>query len=266
MSTEKLNKLNSLITQWPNSTVFSCSYLHKQGFSYELLKRYRNSGWLKTIGRGALAKMNDPIEWTGGLYAIQEQLQLSIFPAAKTALELQGSAHFISTGEGHTVFLFGSPKARLPGWFKEYDWNINLTYTTPNLFPKNPNLGITEKSFVTFKIRLSSRERAILEALHLVPYEQEFEEAYLLMENLRTLRPTLIQELLESCNSIKVKRLFLYLAEATNQPWFSKINLSQVDIGKGKRVIAEGGQFISKYNISVPKLGTENSALSKEGK
>ncbi len=36
------------------------------------------------------------------------------------------------------------------------------------------------------------------------------------MEGLTTLRPRLIQSLLEQCRSVKVKRLFTVLAEACN--------------------------------------------------
>jgi hypothetical protein len=72
-----------------------------------------------------------------------------------------------------------------------------------------------------------------------------------------SLSNSLVQSLLETCKSIKVKRLFLHLADATHQPWADEIKLARIDLGKGKRVIAGGGKFDSKYNISVPK--------SKEG-
>ena len=241
--------------------MFSCYYLTTQGFSLDLIKRYRKSGWLKAVGRGAVARASDEIDWTGGLYAIQEQLKFPIFPGAKTALELQGSAHFVPTGKGHAVFLFGAPETKLPAWFKQYDWGMALTYTTPDLFSGDANVGLTQKKRGAYTIRLSSRERAMMEVLYLIPHEQEFEEARLLMENLRTLRPKLVQELLERCNSIKVKRLFMVLAEATHQPWVSKVNLSKVDFGKGKRVIVKGGVFNSKYNISVPKHEIEGTVV-----
>lgn len=62
-----------------------------------------------------------------------------------------------------------------------------------------------------------------------------------------------MQSLLERCKSIKTKRLFLFLAEATEQPWFSKIRVAKIDLGKGKRLIVKGGVFNSKYQITVPK-------------
>ena len=90
--------------------------------------------------------------------------------------------------------------------------------------------------------------------LSLVPQEQSFEEAKLLMEGLSTLRPQAVQELLEVCNSIKAKRLFLFLAEACNHEWIKKINFLTIDLGNGKRVIEKNGVLDSKYNITVPKV------------
>lgn len=51
-----------------------------------------------------------------------------------------------------------------------------------------------------------------MEMLYLVPKVHSFEEADLIMESLSTLRGDLLQKLLEKCNSVKVKRMFLYLS------------------------------------------------------
>ena len=105
-----------------------------------------------------------------------------------------------------------------------------------------------------YEIRLSCRELAMLEVLYLVGSKESYENAALLMEGLNTLRPALVQELLEKCSSIKVKRLFMHLAERFKHPWVKKVAVSKIDFGKGKRVIEEGGRFDAKYRISVPKI------------
>ena len=66
----------------------------------------------------------------------------------------------------------------------------------------------------------------------------------------------MVQELLEDCNSIKVKRLFLYLAENSDHFWFKELNVKSVNLGKGKRVIDVNGKLDKKYNITVPKTNT----------
>jgi hypothetical protein len=103
----------------------------------------------------------------------------------------------------------------------------------------------------TYSVTISAPERAIMEVLHLVPYECSFEGAQQLMEGLSTMRPSLIQSLLGKCSSIKVRRLFMYLAEKCNLPWVGKIDTSKVEFGKGKRVIVKGGRFDPKYQITV---------------
>jgi hypothetical protein len=73
------------------------------------------------------------------------------------------------------------------------------------------------------------------------------------MEGLTNLRPKKIQELLEQCSSIKVKRLFLYMAEKAGHQWMQFLNVPKLNLGKGARTIVRGGVYVSKYDISIPK-------------
>lgn len=73
------------------------------------------------------------------------------------------------------------------------------------------------------------------------------------MEGLNNLRPASVQKLLEACNSIKVKRLFLYMADKANHDWVRYLNLDNVDLGSGKRSIVADGVYVAKYQITVPK-------------
>lgn len=263
MSLERGSKINLLITGWPNAAVATSSYLAKSGYNYDLIKRYRRSGWIKPIGRGAFARVGDTVDWTGGLFAIQEQLKLPIHAAAKTALELQGVAHFVPLGKKHPLYLSGASGTKLPAWFENHDWDRKIVYVTLDLFSGEQDLGITKLKFGAYSICLSSRERAILELIHLVPQNQQYDEARLLTDGLRTPRPKLLQQLLEKCTSIKVKRIFLHLAEAGRHEWFSELDLSKIKLGKGKRVIGEGGKYDPKYQISVPTVSTGESSTDK---
>ena len=92
-----------------------------------------------------------------------------------------------------------------------------------------------------------------MEMLYFVPKEQGFDEAQKIIENLFTLRPQLVQKLLENCNSIKTKRLFLYLAEKQSLPWVRKLDLSRINLGSGARQIVAGGFLDKKFKITVPK-------------
>lgn len=111
-------------------------------------------------------------------------------------------------------------------------------------------LRITYKEF---ELLLSSPELAAMEMLSLIPKEQSFDEATKIMEGLTTLRPQLVQSLLEECISVKVKRLFLFLAEKLEHNWFKELQIENINLGGGKRVIVKNGMLNKKYNITVPR-------------
>lgn len=253
MSRFKGSKINQLLKKWQPGTVATSRWFEEQGIYQQLVQRYQRSSWIDRIGHGAFIRSGDRVEWEGAVFAIQEQLGLPVHIGGKTALQMQGYGHFLQLGKKCPVSLFGTPGTRLPLWFDVFRSGIDLHYLMAHLFSSTNRLGLTKKVVGTFEISLSTPERAVLELLYLVPQEESFEEAGLLMEGLNTLRPVLVQALLEKCRSIKVKRLFLHLAEKQNHPWFKKLDTARVNLGKGKRSLIKGGHFDAKYQISVPK-------------
>lgn len=221
-----------------------------QGIGRNLINKYKRSGWLTPIGAGAYILSRDNVRWPGAVYAMQKQLKSSVHVGGKTALQLRGAAHYLPV-DLKRIYLFGGAGEKLPSWFKSYDWGVEVNYSMTTLFQTSS--GFVEEDYGTFSINVSSPERAILEVLYLVPGKQTFEESSLLMENLITLRPLVVRELLENCNSIKVKRLFMLLAEKHGHAWVDKIDLSRISLGSGKRVVVKGGGLDNKYQITVPK-------------
>lgn len=255
MASETSSKINQLLKKWPSGAVAVLPWLEKQGAYQQLVHEYEKTSWIRRLGQGAYARAGDKVEWTGGLYAIQEQMGLPVHAGGKTALQMQGYAHFLPLGKGAMVSLFGLPDVKLPAWFKQYRWGVKVRYLTTNLFIGEANQGLTKKEIGSYSVSVSAPERAIMEVLYRVPKEESYEEARLLMEGLTTLRPRLVQTLLEHCNSVKVKRLFMVLAESCQHTWVKKLDLSKVNFGKGKRMLVRGGRFDSKYKISVPDAG-----------
>lgn len=247
------SKINQLLKKWPISAVAVLPWLQQQGAYQQLIYEYEKTDWVRRIGRGAYVRAGDKVEWTGGLYALQEHLHLPVHAGGKTALSMQGYAHFLPMGKGTTVVLFGPPKVKLPQWFTQYRWGGKIRYTTTNLFTSKGDQGLTHKDMRFYPVTLSTPERAMMEVLYDVPNRESFEEAKLLMEGLTTLRPRLVQTLLEACTSVKVKRLFMVLAERCGHAWVKKLIPSQIEFGKGKRMLIKGGRFDSKYNITVPE-------------
>lgn len=245
-------KLKKLLTTWPQGTVCLSSYLNERGIGYDLQRLYRKSGWITSIGQGAVARTGDEVTWQGAVYALQQQAGMKIHVGAKTALTIQGFAHFINLAQ-EKIQLFGPPKTKLPTWFKNHNWGGKVEFHRTSLFGENTQLGLQTRSYKTFEINLSTPERALLELLDLVPQRETFSESALIAESLSTLRPKTLQQLLNHCTSIKVKRLFLYLAEKQNHAWLKRLDLSKVDLGTGDRQIVKGGIYDPKYRITVPE-------------
>lgn len=250
MDNEKASKINQLLASTPRGIVLTSSWLVKQGYSLDLQKRYRSSNWLKSIGTGAMIMNGDTVKYTGAIYALQRQLGLSTHIGGKSALALQGKAHYLELQAGR-VILFGQQNEQLPTWFMLYDWNAKIEYYQSAFLL--PDMGMTEVDFPDFQLRVSSPARAMLECLYMVPDKQELVECYEIMEGLNRLRPEHVQELLESCKSVKVKRLFLYLAKKAGHSWFDYLKPEKFDLGSGKRSMVKNGVLIKEYGITVPK-------------
>lgn len=239
-----------------SGAIATSKWLKEQGISSKLAWWYVHSGWLERVGDGAYKRSGDKINWLAVMPALQNQLHLPVHVGAKTALQLLGQGHFLPVQGIKKIDLFTTPKTNLPKWMVDLIIPESFIIHKTNLFQKNNDqkLGLIEKNFDGVTTLLSSPERAILEILYLIPDKQSFDEASLLMESLNQLRPQVIQKLLETCNSIKTKRLFLYLADKFQHTWLSELNLKNIMLGRGKRKIGSGGDYDPKYQISVPKI------------
>lgn len=250
MTTVNKTKINKLLQEQPSGIVLLSSWLAKQGYSIDLQKHYRKMSWLQSIGKGALIRAEDKVGYEGAIYALQSQGGLTIHPGGRTALSLLGKAHYLELA-ANKVVLFGSSSEKLPTWFKKYDWGMRLDYYETSFLPTD--LGFAEVEVKSFSIKVSGAARAIMECLYLAPQKQELMECFELMEGLNNLPPKQVQTLLENCQSVKVKRLFLYMAEKADHNWFKYLDLKNVDLGKGKRSIVKNGAFVDKYGITIPK-------------
>jgi hypothetical protein len=250
VSTQNESKLTKLLQHHKPGTVCLPAWLEKIGISRDLQKRYRHSGWLQSIGTGALKRPDDEVHWQGGVYALQTQAELPIHPGAATALSMQGFAHFARFSHDR-LFLFSPRRSSLPAWFRTRDWGVPLTHVKTSMLPEH--LGLTDYAMNTFAIRVSCPERAILECLYLAPDDMDLLECFQLMEGLVNLQPRVVQELLMACISVKATRLFLYMADKAKHKWLPHIDTSKLNLGKGHRRLAKDGVFISQYNLTIPK-------------
>lgn len=243
-------KINQLLQAWPRGTVAVHAFLAEHGVSRKLAEQYRKGGWIDSVGVGAFVRRGDKVGWEGALYALQRYAGKAVHPGGRTALELSGMAHYLRLEPRRRVDLYGPPGLRLPRWLTQHDWGVAWRYFGSSLFADG--IGVTSREFGEFALAVSSPERAILEVLDGVPRVTDFAEARQLLEALPTLRPTLTQSLLEACTSVKVKRLCLFLADATAMSWRSALDDTRIELGSGKRQVVAGGRFDKRYGITVP--------------
>ncbi len=115
------------------------------------------------------------------------------------------------------------------------------------------DIGMVDFRVGAYSVKIAEPARAVMECLELAPLKFDLEEAWHIMEGLSALRPESVVELMHQCKSVKVLRLFLFMAEKAGHAWFKYIDADSIDLGKGKRSISPGGVYIPKYGITVPK-------------
>lgn len=254
MTTNYDKKLMNLLSNHVPGTVLLAAWLEKNGISRNLQQYYLKSGWLETYGIGAFKRPHENVQWTGALNSLQRKTEVHVHVGGLTSLSLQGLSHYVRM-EKEPLYLFSPQYVKLPKWFLTQEWSNQIVHVKTKFLPANT--ALFEYSLDGLKLQISSPERAILECLQLTPNRFDLVECYQILEGLANLRPKLLQELLENCNSIKVKRLFLFMASKARHQWLEFIDQSRIDLGTGDRVIVKGGVYISEYKISVPKELTE---------
>lgn len=247
---KKGTKINQILQQLPQGVVFLSLWLKAQGCSYELQQRYRKNGWLISIGKGAMLRSGQKPILSGAIYALQKQAGIQIHIGGRTALGMQGYAHYIEMGSKETL-LFAEAGKKLPNWVINTNWDIKPTLINTSFLSQK--IGLVEFKVDGLGLNISGAARAIMECLYLAPNRFELTEAYEIMEGLSLLKPATVQFLLEQCKSVKVKRMFLHFAEKAGHSWFRQLQISKINIGSGKRSIVSNGILVPKYQIILPK-------------
>lgn len=242
-------KINSLRQQTPSIGILLTSWLEKSGFSRNEVSNYLKSGWLQRITTGVYQFTGDTPSLYGALASYQKQAAMKYHVGAASALELKGFSHYITMGKPDAV-VFSPVKPPLPKWLNDAELDMNLVEVSTKVIG---DIGIEQMDYQGQALTVSSPERAIMECILLSPSHYDLMDVYYLMEMLTSLRASLVQQLLENCTSVKVKRMFLYMAEKARHRWFAKLDRSRISLGSGTRSYAKNGVKIGAYDIVIPK-------------
>jgi hypothetical protein len=259
MSIRTRQKINQLQHILPEGLFVDSAWLQEHGYSRPLIAKYVRSGWLESpasrIYRRPKAREDGFSSWEEAIASLQTLLDLPFKVGGRTALELQGYAHYSAPSGPTEIHLYGNIKP--PKWLICLPLKQKLVFRNAHLFQaeKNSADDFSIQSWGTMygTLVISTPERAILEVLDEIPQHETFHQADMLMQGLTNLSPRRLNKLLANCRSIKAKRLFLWFAKRHNYPWFARLNQSKIDLGSGKRMLVPGGQLDNKYLITVPK-------------
>ncbi len=242
-------KINGIRQQTAPSGIVLTSWLVKQGVSRSEISDYVKTGWLFRLSTGVYKFAGDTPTLYGVLASYQAQSDLTYHIGAASALELKDFFHYIFMGKPIAV-IYTPVKPPLPKWIYREELDMTPVEVSSKVIGDK---GIEQIEYNGMVLTVSSPERAIMECLLLSPMRYNLMDVCYLMEMLTTLRPSLVQQLLEDCTSVKVKRLFLYMADKAQHWWFSKLDLSKISLGSGTRSFAKGGVKIPEYDIVVSK-------------
>jgi hypothetical protein len=283
MREQKKQKLNWLQHNLPEGLIADAAWLERHGYSRGLRRKYVTHRWLDQVARGVYrrppASLADGqqarLRWQQVVISLQMLLDRRFLVGGRTALELQGFAHYLTPAGPRAIHLYGS--GTVPRWLSRLKLDLGFVFhNARKLFNQETDAGrvdadngqipaeaataAVQGSMIRqqwgqseWPLIMSSPERAVLELLDEVPRRETFHQADVLMEGLRNLSPRRLQKLLVDCRSVKVKRLFFWFAERHDQPWLKKVDRSGIDLGRGKRLLVRGGRLDRRYNITVPE-------------
>lgn len=223
-------------------------WLIEQGYSKQLLNRYRSSGWLSSLCKGVMYRTGDKLSAFGALQSFNEQMGKSFRIAAHSALELWGFNHYVPMGK--PLLMVSTASGKMPQWMKYDAFDREFKFFTTEVFI---SAQITTLTYLDWRLLISSPEQAFMECLLLAPRQYDYMDLFYIMEQLTTLRPDIVQSLLETTKNYKMKRLFLYMAEKASHYWFDELNLANIDLGTHKLQLVKSGVYINKYKMTIPK-------------
>ncbi len=270
MNTKKYGKLQCLLDSVPAGHLVDANRLVSWGISHESFRDYVKRGWLKRVHRGVYRRptpqesRSKQVDWKVCLISMQHIMRHDVHVGGMTALFQQGYEHHLRLGGNAPVWVYGEA---IPNWLQKLPLDAPVTTRNTSLF-SNPGLALEGDAAPTrnptpwdWQLRMSSPERAVMEAMDELPNRVGFHELDMSFQNLTILRPKLLSELLASCRKIKVKRLFFVFADRHRHPWRSRLDPDDFNLGAGDRALVKGGKIHPRYRIVVPEdfAGTEVS-------
>lgn len=248
MDISSVTKINQLLSHGVPGGLFFSDWLSRSGYSPQLIKRYKEYGWLESLTRGVFFRRNERLSALAAVYCFNSQIGRPLRIAAHSALELHGFSHYIPMGKPKLMVSFDPERAQQ--WAESDNFDMKITMFSTEIF-KSPLTQVIKKN--NLDLVVSTPEQAFLECLYLVPKHYNYMDLYYLMEQLTSLDPIAVDKALGNTSSQRVKRMFMYMAEKAGHYWFDLLNHDLIEITDSKLKLVDNGTYIAKYKITVPK-------------
>ncbi|WP_425482675.1 type IV toxin-antitoxin system AbiEi family antitoxin domain-containing protein [Chelativorans xinjiangense] len=269
MDGHNASKLKLLLQAVPPGFLVDTAWMTRHAISRQSVSAYIKQGWLERVTQGVYRRPFTTGEnpeaitgWKIPLLSAQWIMGHDFHVGGQTALSLRGHSHYLQLGGGSAIYLYGPD---IPTWLAKLRTDVRFVRRNDALFGEEAT-GVEDREFSLsegldaelglspwrWPIRMSSAERATLEALDELPKNESFHTIDMMFEGLVNLRPKLLMTLLAHCRSVKVKRLFFIYADKHAHAWRKHIDMSNIDMGSGDRALTPGGRLHPIYRITVP--------------
>ena len=273
MDHQRTPRLKPLLERVPPGFMVDAAWLKGQGIDPKSIHDYVQRGWLERVVRGVYrrplagqAPSASAADWQLPLLSIQWIMGYDVHLGGPSALAWHGLSHYLPLGGEAQVCLYGT----VPAWLARLPVNVQFIVRSRALFgddlagvenaehqldtvPGSELGGGPTMSPWRWPLKVSSPERAILEALDELPSHASFHNLDMVFQGLSNLRPRHLMSLLRSCRSIKVRRLFFVFADRHEHAWLKHLDKDVIDFGSGPRALVKGGKLHPTYRIYVPE-------------
>ena len=126
MSVSAGTKINQLLANTSPSDLCSQNGWKRKGYSSQLQKRYRDTGWLTTLCKGVMFRSGTRLNAFDALASYNLQMGRQLRIGAVSALEYSGFNHYVPMGK--PLLMVALPAGeKMPMWMKSDAYDMTFS-------------------------------------------------------------------------------------------------------------------------------------------
>ena len=164
MSITNGTKINQLLANTASTGLLFADWLKKDGYSGQLQKKYRDSGWLTALCKGVMYRTGGRLNAYDAIASYNTQMGGQLRVAAMSAFEYAGFNHYVPMGK--PVLMVATSTCKTPLWMQSDVYDVTFRVFHTNALS---DVETIEKGLDSGTLYVSSPEQAFLECLILAP-------------------------------------------------------------------------------------------------